>query len=355
MPTLRIPPLRRPKKTLPPDAVVPPRRRAIAVAQSCILILLLVVVIGAWRSGRGGDPAEVASLAPTVPPVAAAPPTPAPTTSPSTTLEPPPSTIGPIDVEPGTYDLAAALAAEIAPGAVVRAVVDEADFVSERVSDAAGLVQLTMTRPSTGEVFGTWIFDPAGQTVYVQGPVVQGLITPPALWASIPQEASESLLGDVGQRNAAAAVAALEVGDPNPIGVIELDGTKVMAYLSDLERDDVAALTADELMAVGAGAMGSIDRLELRYFVTSDNRLVRLETSMDIGDNPTRTVRTVVDLLPVPDPPITITIPDPATVQALDPAQLDGALVQPASSTPATTAPVATAPVSTAPPASALD
>lgn len=327
MPTLRMPSLRRPKKVLPPDAVVPPRRRAIVAAQACILILLLVVVIGARRSGRDDAPAEVASLAPTVPPVPTAPPTlpptaappttaPVPSTVPSTAPAAPVSTIGPIDVEPGTYDFATAASASTEPGEIIRLLLGDNTF--EFVWNETGALQVTTSLVDSDEV--TVIADQAAGQAYVRTSS-----DAPGTWGSLSVDEAMAALGiefDGLEQYRKQKFRVEELPAPVPVGITAGELGDVMVYVLELEGDAIGSIDWDAFLGAPTDEteLASIDRLEYRWSVTADNRLVEARGIVTTG--PVTLTSTIEFELGEP-----FALPDPALVEPVDPADLPGGTV----------------------------
>jgi hypothetical protein len=283
---------------------------------------------GAQSEIDAGAGASAATLPGTV---ATSQPGPGPSTEPDatppiTTNDGPPPTVGPLDVEAGTYELAAITQAASGPQRFVTT--SSFGGTKSTVTGEIDAAQRVHTRTVVDtDVQLEMILDVPAGIGYLHGFGIDDLITTTdAEWAAVDLEAFLAMSGQSldGMRENLAGGLPPGIVDHDPVrlGLTEIDGESVMLYWVGLSGDDLAELLAgNPQFAEGGGplAASGIDRAEYSMFVTSDSRLRRMQIEMTVQGS---TLETVYDTLPIA-PDFEVELPAPDSVQLIDLADLE--------------------------------
>lgn len=252
---------------------------------------------------------------------ATAPPTTAATTIATTIAAPPtetvpPSTIGPVDVAPGTYSLDAV--PDRAPeGQRFTMEFSSMSVTGEIDADQRFRMQMDLGNGTTTEI----VYDVRGGVGYLRGEAFAGLSDTGATWLGIDLEQMAEAAGVPYEQfldsfNATPDIAAIGgLVAPSPLGLTEIDGETLMLYTLTLDTADLAAIDSTlSANPVYGNLTAFATGITYRFYVNEANALRRLEMDIDV-DGATETI--VMTMLSV-EPDFAVALPDPADVEMID-------------------------------------
>jgi len=256
-------------------------------------------------------------------------PTPPATTSPVPPTAPAtvPSTIGPLDVTPGTFSFAEANAAstEIAQRFQMITTTGDVESVVDGVIDSQQRMRMT-SRSGDGLTFEI-VLDIPGGVAYYSGAGFEDMITSDAEWAAMDlelvlAESGQSLDGLRETMTGRTDLSGIIDGfDPRPLGLTDIEGEPVMLYRISLDNDQLrSAIAANPQFTTGvlaADMTPAVDNVDIEYYVTESNVVRRMVSTVHIRGDAMETSWTYLPveagyMVEIPDPSIVEFLEDPA-------------------------------------------